>query len=270
VVVRPGGALVFLDFGACGPTLHQNRRNYVELFRRQGRRDVQGMVQVFANMISPLPPIDEHALHRQGEALTARWQYGFESDHPEWWERSSAGMWIGMLELTRRFDIPVTIDTVRLVRSSLLYDTIAARLCDRIDMQREFERYRRGARRRALAREWTASQPERPSSGVLVALDRMSTWLGDQRHRLEEVAHGPMVSMHPSASTRASAASAGLRFGVAAAALTALGVLVVAAPAGAGMRGALDHVLASPWYWTALLLAVLHGYRSTRAAPGAV
>jgi ubiquinone biosynthesis protein len=266
VVVRPGGELVFLDFGACGPTLHRNRRNYVELFRRQARRDIQGMVQVFGNIISPLPPIDEHALHRRGEALTARWQYGFESEHPEWWERSSAGMWIGMLELTRAFDIPVTIDTVRLVRSSLLYDTIAARLSGTIDMQREFDRYRRAARRRALEREWRGTQPDRPGSDLLASLDRTATWLGDQHHRVAEFAHGPMVFTRPAASTQATAAGASLRLVVASVLLTAFGMATAGTPSDAGLHGALDHTLASPWYWTALLLVIAHGYRGMRLA----
>jgi ubiquinone biosynthesis protein len=254
VVVRPGNELVFLDFGACGPTLHRNRRNYVELFRRQARRDVQGMVQVFANIISPLPALDEHALHRDGEALTARWQYGFESAHPAWWERSSAGMWIGMLELTRKFGIPVTIDTVRLVRSSLLYDTIAARLCATIDMQREFQRYRRGARRRALRREWTAPV-DRPAAGSVETLDRLATWLGDTRYRLDQFAHDPAASSSPP-SPVTGPRHALARLLVGGGLLTAGAAL--AASGGPASAGALDAVVVSPWYWGALLWLALH------------
>jgi len=270
VVVRPGNELVFLDFGACGPTLHRNRRNYVELFRRQGRRDVQGMVQVFGNIISPLPALDEQALHREGETITARWQYGFESKYPEWWERSSAGMWIGMLDLTRRFNIPVTIDTIRLVRSSLLYDTIAARLCDTIDMQREFDRYRRSARRRALQREWTGTGPERPSAGLLVSLDRMSTWIGDQRHRLDAYARTPHVTTRPTTSALATLGATGLRLALASALVLVVVIFTTEGPGGGELQHATARMLASPWYWTALLMIGAHGHRRSKqevAAP---
>jgi ubiquinone biosynthesis protein len=270
VVVQPNNELVFLDFGACGPTLHRNRRNYVELFARQGKRDVQGMVQVFTNIISPLPPLDEHRLHRDGEALTARWQYGFESKHPEWWERSSAGMWIGMLELTRKYNIPVTIDTVRLVRSSLLYDTIAARLCDTIDMQREFTRYRRAARRRTLRRRrLRPSRAARP--GELAAeIDRLGESLNRHLYNVERFAARPAVSFAPSSEKRWFAVSDALRLGaavlvttVAATTLTAGGPREIS-----GLGESLDLALSSPWYWSVLSLLALRTYRTVRLRLG--
>jgi ubiquinone biosynthesis protein len=267
VVVQPNNELVFLDFGACGPTLHRNRRNYVELFARQGKRDIQGMVQVFTNLISPLPPLDEHRLHRDGEALTARWQYGFESKHPEWWERSSAGMWIGMLELTRKYNIPVTIDTVRLVRSSLLYDTIAARLCDRIDMQREFTRYRRSARKRALRRR----TPRGVGPGELaVELDRIAESLQRHVYDVERFAARPTISFSASPDKRWFAASDALRLGAAALVTTVLAVTLAGGGTQEGSRlsPALDLALSSPWYWAVLALLGLRAYRTVRLRLG--
>jgi len=270
VVVQPNNELVFLDFGACGPTLHRNRRNYAELFSRQGEGDVQGMVQVFTNIISPLPPLDEHRLHQDGEALTARWQYGFESKHPEWWERTSAGMWIGMLELTRKYNIPVTIDTVRLVRSSLLYDTIAARLCDTIDMQREFVRYRRGARKRALRRLRSGSPRGTVPRDLAAELDRLAESLNRHLYQLEGFADRPTLSFTASSDKQWFGVSDGLRLGAAALVTTVAAVAVVAggqhAPAGLG--DSLDSALRSPWYWSVLLLLTLRTYRTVRARLG--
>ena len=168
ILVQPGGKLVFTNFGACGPTTHKNRRNYAELFRRQARRDLDGMVQVFGNILSPLPRTDVHNLLKAAEAKVARWQYGFDSKHAEWWERGSAGLWIGIMEMAREHRIPVSIETVRFFRASLLCDTTAARLYEKINGPREFARYQRGAQRRLQAAGATALEPQRerrPASG---------------------------------------------------------------------------------------------------------
>jgi ubiquinone biosynthesis protein len=269
VVVQPNNELVFLDFGACGPTLHRNRRNYVELFSRQGKGDVQGMVQVFTNIISPLPPLDEHRLHRDGEALTARWQYGFESKHPEWWERTSAGMWIGMLELTRRYDIPVTIDTVRLVRSSLLYDTIAARLYDSINMQHEFTSYRRAARKRAV-RRLRECTPGGAGPNVAADLDRLAESLNRHAYQLETFADRPVVSFAASSQKRWFAVSDALQLGaaVAVATVAATALLADRQDGPGGTIEGFDLAFSSPWYWSVLLLLTWRTYRTVRGRAG--
>jgi predicted unusual protein kinase regulating ubiquinone biosynthesis (AarF/ABC1/UbiB family) len=267
LVVRPGSELVFLDFGACGPTTHRSRRNYMELFGRQDKRDIRGMVQVFSNINSPLPPMNLHAMLKDGEALTARWQYGFDSKFPEWWERSSAGMWIGLLELTRRYNIPVTIETVRLVRSSLLYDTIAARLCDSINMQREFARYRRAVQRRTLRRLRRDASSATGRGQPAVDFDRFTESLQRHLYGFEHFADKPVVSRRATGGAWAGAARA-LGLGTVAALVTALGLVAsnraAVAERGDGLLSTLAASATNPWSWVVVALLAVWCYRTTR------
>jgi hypothetical protein len=214
------------------------------------------MVQVFGNIISPLPPLDLDALFREGESLTARWQYGFDSEHPQWWERSSAGMWIGMLNLTRRFNIPVNVETVRLIRSSLLYDTIAARLCDSINMQQEFQRYVRGARRRALRRMGQRRQQEvrmRPPVDPDPLLEQAGRFL----YRIENFVDRPATSASRGGNEWNvvwTILAHGLIVGLITVAAT---TLLTAGTASRGVQGVAGHW----WYWTAVGLV---GWRCAR------
>jgi ubiquinone biosynthesis protein len=259
VVVRPGNALVFLDFGACGPTTHRNRRNYVELFRRQDERDIAGMVQVFGNIISPLPPLDLDALFREGETLTARWQYGFDSEHPQWWERSSAGMWIGMLDLTRRFNIPVNVETVRLVRSSLLYDTIAARLSDSINMQQEFRRYFRGARRRALRRmgtRWRQDAKTRGQTDPTPVLEQAGRFL----YRIEDFVDRPAANSGRGRNEWAASWTI-LTHGLAIGLVTLTAAMLLAPGASGSTSAGFEAVAGRWWYWAGVGLV---GWRCAR------
>ena len=57
------------------------------------------------------------------------WQdlYAFRSKHAQWWERTSAKIWIRFLQLAREYQVPLNLNTLKMIRSTLLYETIAAR-----------------------------------------------------------------------------------------------------------------------------------------------
>ena len=262
ILVQPHNQLVFVDFGACGPALHRNRRNYIELFRRQALRDVAGVMDVLGNILAPLPPVDRVALYRDGEAITARWQYGFESKHPQWWERSSAGMWIGMFELTRRYNIPVTVDTVRLVRSSLLYDTIAARLCGTIDMRVEFDRYRRSAQARAARRRSRAVPGGEQRAARLL---RIADAVSRGRYQLEHIADRPVARVLPASAHWPRRLLAVARLVIAMAAVTA----IAAACGGATATQTVAGLAARPAAWGLGGLLLWRTWRRTPTRVGA-
>jgi hypothetical protein len=71
----------------------------------------------------------------------------FKSDHEytQWWERTSVRQWASFFKFSRENNIPVTIHTLRMIRATLLYDTVAVRICkevDRFDVYMKFRRYR--------------------------------------------------------------------------------------------------------------------------------
>jgi len=56
------------------------------------------------------------------------------SQHSEWWEKTSANLWLGFFKVINEFKIPMSVDHVRMIRATLLYDTLAARLDHDIDL----------------------------------------------------------------------------------------------------------------------------------------
>jgi predicted unusual protein kinase regulating ubiquinone biosynthesis (AarF/ABC1/UbiB family) len=261
VLVRPGGRLVLTNFGACGPTTHRNRRNYAELFRRQANRDLDGIVQVFGSILSPLPQTDVHGLLKAAEAKVARWQYGFDSTHAEWWERGSVGLWIGILELAREHRIPISIETVRFFRACLLSDTSAARLSDRVSGPREYGRYRQQATKRLRRRATRRWRDSVNLGGALVGLDQAADLAGRLVYKLQDFSDRPSTSFLSALNKGAFVASSALRLALGIATLT------VACFAASTMLGAvgtapdMGRVLGSPWYWGAVGLLVLRAYR---------
>jgi ubiquinone biosynthesis protein len=275
IMVLPDSRLVLTNFGACGPTTHKSQRNYAELFRRQAKRDLDGMVQVFGNILSPLPQTDVHALLKAAEAKVARWQHGFDSKHAEWWERGSAGLWIGILEMAREWRIPVSIETVRFFRASLLCDTTVARLCEKVRGPREFARYQRGADRRARRRavrrwnrEWNAGQ-------VLVQYQRVSDLAGRLMYRLQDLSDQPTTSFLAALNKGSFVLSCVLRLGFVITLLTsvALGLVLGGAQlsgAEIGMAQAVRLLGGSPWYWGSVCFLLLRTYRTVQYRLGDV
>jgi ubiquinone biosynthesis protein len=110
------------------------------------------MVLAAMTIIEPLPPIDKVAFGHRLEAMFWNDLYAIKSKHSHWAERISSRMWIGFLNLSREFQIPMRLNTLRMIRASLLTDTIAARLDHDQDTYREFRHYEKGAGRRAKKR----------------------------------------------------------------------------------------------------------------------
>ena len=152
VLVRPGSQLLLIDFGSCGTYTMKERHVWRQLALAHQAEDVGQMVQAALAVLEPLPPIDIDEFSKRLEQVFWQDLYAFKSKHSQWWERTSAKIWISFLELAREYQIPMNLNTLRMIRSTLLYETVAARLFHRINAYREHHKYNLQAGRRARKR----------------------------------------------------------------------------------------------------------------------
>lgn len=153
ILVRPDNRIVMIDFGACGVFSERDRNQMFHLNRYYASENVAGMVNMVIGIMEPVDPV--RGLYQFRKDLTdAWWQgfYGIKSKHAEGWERSSVFLWLKYFELVRKHEIPIGRNVVRMVRATLLYDTVAARLHPKINVFREFEKYRDDVARRTRRR----------------------------------------------------------------------------------------------------------------------
>ena len=152
VLVLPGNQLVLIDFGACGAFTESERVIWRRLLYAQNRGDVGAMVQAMLALLEPLPAVSTHEFARRCE--TVFWQdlYAARSSHSPWWERTTANLWFGFFRLSREFNIPLRLNTLRMIRGSLLTDTVALRLDPELDHHEEYRRYLQSAGKRARKR----------------------------------------------------------------------------------------------------------------------
>jgi len=152
IVVQPGNKIVLIDFGSCGSFDRKELNSWRRWFDAQSVNDVAGMVQAAMTIIEPLPPIDKAEFSQRLQYIFWNDLYAIKSKHSHWSERISARLWIGFLKLSREYEIPMRLNTLRMIRASMLADTIAARLDNDQDPYKEYRHYEKGASKRARKR----------------------------------------------------------------------------------------------------------------------
>lgn len=149
LIAQADSRLIFLDFGACGITSGRTWHTYKEMMNRLERDDFAAVADVSLAITMPLPRLDVPALRTHFEETFFFFLLGLRDPAARWWERTTAGVWLGFLEVARAQGIPVNLDTVRLARSTLLYDTLAARVNPDLDLDVWVRYLRRSEVRRA-------------------------------------------------------------------------------------------------------------------------
>jgi len=152
VVVQRDSRIVFIDFGSCGVYTSRERTIWRQFSYYFQTEDVGRMVQSAVALLEPLPPIDIDELSKRLENLFWDHLNAFKSKHTQWWERTSARVWIKYLELAREYDAPLALNTLRMIRSTLMYETVAARLYHRSNVIREHRKYLKTAGKAARKR----------------------------------------------------------------------------------------------------------------------
>jgi predicted unusual protein kinase regulating ubiquinone biosynthesis (AarF/ABC1/UbiB family) len=154
VIVGKNSKLAFIDFGSCG-SFNREQREGLELTAvASGQNDAEGMARGTLKLFEPLPPLDAKDLFQEAEAEYTRVLSIFKSkqEHTEWWERTSVRQWMSFFKFSRDNNIPVTVHTLRMIRATLLYDTIAVRICKEVDRFEEYLKFRKFREKQAKKR----------------------------------------------------------------------------------------------------------------------
>jgi ubiquinone biosynthesis protein len=141
ILVRPNNRIYLLDFGACGVFAEKERKVLRQMHQFKSQDDIGGMVQCVVKLAEPLPPIDVFAFTKRLEDEWWHGSYGIESKHAEWWERTSYRLWVALTRTAWEFKMPLPLNMLRMIRATLLYDTVAGKLYPKINVFKEYAKY---------------------------------------------------------------------------------------------------------------------------------
>jgi predicted unusual protein kinase regulating ubiquinone biosynthesis (AarF/ABC1/UbiB family) len=152
LVVLPNNRICFIDFGAIGRFSTQSRKTFRELSYHMIHGDIGRMVNASLGLAGPLPPIDVENIRRELAKVYSDWVYTQKSTDAEWWERSMAQVWFGTMEVARRFNMPMSFETIQYFRAAFSYDSIVNRLNNDLDIATEYKAYLRVVSKEARRR----------------------------------------------------------------------------------------------------------------------
>ena len=140
ILIRPNNEVVFIDFGSCGSFDSQQRIALEEMVLAMQDQDVETMARATLILMEPIPPVDVPALVKetQEEYLRVLHTFNTPAEYTQYWERTSARQWLTMVRIAQKFKLPSNMHMLRMIRATLLYDSIVLRLDNQLNRYDEY------------------------------------------------------------------------------------------------------------------------------------
>lgn len=198
ILVRADNRITFIDFGSCGSFNNQQRIALEQMVLSMQRQDVEGMTRAVINLMEPLPPIDVPSLIKQAqeEYMHVLHTFNTPAEYTQYWERTSARQWYVLIQVARRFNLPVNLHMLRMIRATLLYDSIVLRLDNQLDRYHEYMEFMK-IRARLVKRRWRRDLRERSGDGFFLTLEELGHSFNDLMIRAQVVLSRPVVTFGP-------------------------------------------------------------------------
>jgi hypothetical protein len=232
------------------------------------QRDPQNMARAALILMEPLPPIDLIELTQELEGHNWQLIYALEAKPQSlaWQDRTSAVLWTGIMRLARKHGIVMDIQVLRLLRATLLFESMAVRLHPKIDFVRQYWKFntdRAEQARRRMTDALLAIQDGKTDEQLIIRMDRIATILEGFFVRTRHMLSLPSVNFSSLTSKWSFAFYTLLRFLGAVLAVTVLAGLLVSLNLIASGRPAMSvyelisFLIGNPLYQAMLLLLLL-------------
>lgn len=195
ILVRRDSKLTFVDFGSCGSFNVEQRIILERIVLAMQKNDAEGMARSTLKLLEPFPPIDVEAFVKEAETAYMRVIYTFraKAKHTEWWERTSARLWLTMINIAQEYNIPLNLHTLRMIRATLLYDTLALRLDSTVDRYAEYNKFI-DYRAKMAKERWQDYWQNEAADNFFLRLEEMVEAGDDLLLRLHHVLSSPILN----------------------------------------------------------------------------
>jgi len=196
ILIRPNSELTFVDFGSCGSFNNQQRVAFEQMVLSMENQDVDTMTRAILNLMGPLQPVDLPALikYAQEENLRVLHTFNTPAEYTQYWERTSARQWFVLIRTSQKFNLPMNLHMLRMIRSTLLYDSIVLRLDNRIDRYDEYTKFMK-FRARFVKRRWRRRLRENAGDHVFLNVEDAGNTLDDIMIRVQTLLSKPIVNL---------------------------------------------------------------------------
>lgn len=195
ILICPNSEVTFIDFGGCGSFNNQQLVALEQIVLGMQSHDVETMTRAAISMMEPLPPIDVPALVKQVQDEYMRLLHTFNtpSEYTEYWERTSARQWLVLMRVAQKFNIPMNLHMLRMIRATLLYDSIVLRLDHKLDRYFEYTEYMKD-RAELIKLRWRSQMKNNAGDGLFLYLEEISKSFNDVMSRAQSALGKPVLN----------------------------------------------------------------------------
>lgn len=196
ILVRPNNEITFIDFGSCGSFNNQQRVALEQMVLSMKNQDVEAMTRASLSLMEPLPPVDVPALVKQAQEEYMRVLHTFNTpaEYTQYWERTSARQWFVLIRVAQRFNLPMNLHMLRMIRATLLYDSIVLRLDNQLDRYEEYTQFMK-VRAQLVKRKWRKKLHANAGDGVFLTMEDFGNAFNDLMIRAQTTLSRPIVNL---------------------------------------------------------------------------
>jgi hypothetical protein len=146
-------------------------------------------------MMEPLPPVDLPGLSKQLQDEYMRLLHTFNTpaEYTQYWERTSARQWLVLMGVAQRFNIPMNLHMLRMIRATLLYDSIVLRLDHQLDRYQEYTNFMKD-RAQLVKQKWRKKLRNNAGDGIFLYLEEMGKSVNDLMLRAQTTLGKPVLN----------------------------------------------------------------------------
>ena len=196
ILVQPNNELTFIDFGSCGSFNSQQRVALEQMVLSMKNQDVEAMTRATLTLMEPLPPVDLPSLIKQAQEEYMRLLHTFNTpaEYTQYWERTSARQWFVLIRVAQKFNLPMNLHMLRMIRATLLYDSIVLRLDNQLDRYHEYTQFMK-IRAQLVKRKWRKKLRNTAGDGVFLNVEEFSNTFNDIMIRVQGLLSKPIVNL---------------------------------------------------------------------------
>lgn len=195
ILICPNSEVTFIDFGSCGSFNDQQLVALEQVVLAMQSQDVEAMTRAAINLMEPLPPVDVPALIKQvqDEYMRVLHTFNTPSEYTEYWERTSARQWLVLMRIAQNFNIPMNLHMLRMIRATLLYDSIVLRLDNELDRYYEYTEYMKD-RAELVKLKWRKRMRNNAGDGLFLYLEEIGKSFNDIMSRAQSTLGKPVLN----------------------------------------------------------------------------
>lgn len=267
ILIRPNNEITFIDFGSCGSFNNQQRVALEQMVLSMKSQDVDAMTRASLSLMEPLPPVDVPSLvkHAQEEYMRVLHTFNTPAEYTQYWERTSARQWFVLIRVSQKFNLPMNLHMLRMIRATLLYDSIVLRLDNQLDRYEEYTQFMK-IRALLVKRKWRRKLRNNAGDGVFVSIEDLGNSFNDLMIRAQTAFGKPIVNFGSTVNKWVFTASVLSRMGgriliVSVLFMFFFGIIRIATGEAVSFMAALEQVVKNKLYQAFLIAAVIFNTR---------